>query len=660
MVNQAQQMQPQQQLGFVQATPNIPYVQPTQTTPTNNYTQAAQTTPGASYAQPVHVTPTSAPAFVQTTPTAAVAQFTPSMAFSDLFQSSPSTVTAQTVQPGVVTPLARAGQVARAGSFSQPIQFTPSIAFSNLPHSEIPQASLSSPFTLGHGTSPTSYTAGGQTPAVTYAQPTLTTPAVPFAQVSQTPGAASYAGSVHSTPVSSIAQPLHPVGTSLSNLNVQSGQATLAASQARSVPTPSIVFADLPASWSTDPFTQTGQVTQPVSQAQPVPTPSIAFADLPTSLFSNTFTQTGQATPALSYAQASNVAQTSLPNIHAQLGHTRQTSQGHQTAPAVTVAQPTQVVTASTQPLLAQPAQLNAALPSPQVFQSSQVHSGLSPIAAFNAAQGHNQTQPANVQLAAQRQLHIPQPKSILGVPVPKRSKPVQKGAARRAVSRPETNRQSPTPKPLAAQKPKKVTKPSRPNTARSILLADLTKKRPAENVEGLLRQQYCFTDPIPKNNWQNAATPPKPPAVNMILSGKQIMQWQIENARCLKFLGINGPYLIGDYLCEIHSKTGELIKIATRLHHPSDGWSWVNVMNGNPYQSPDLEQSGRPIATSDGAFLGLAHPEKAPEDRPSTPVMLQPLATWVSADREANLDPQVVQGSPLKEGSDPVFFQTQ
>lgn len=85
----------------------------------------------------------------------------------------------------------------------------------------------------------------------------------------------------------------------------------------------------------------------------------------------------------------------------------------------------------------------------------------------------------------------------------------------------------------------------------------------------------------------------PKPPAVADLLRENGCLEWQIHMARHLAANGSKGPFEIGEYLCTVRRRTGEIVKRAQRIYDCETGrFQWQDVHTLNPIEQ-DMSVNG-------------------------------------------------------------------
>ncbi|KAH8169155.1 hypothetical protein LIA77_11281 [Sarocladium implicatum] len=83
----------------------------------------------------------------------------------------------------------------------------------------------------------------------------------------------------------------------------------------------------------------------------------------------------------------------------------------------------------------------------------------------------------------------------------------------------------------------------------------------------------------------------------------------QLLGARFLAQHGDQGPFEIGDYLCEFEKGTGKVLRRANRrFHAPTGRYLWINLSTQRPYANVSVVQQytevyGTPIANPDGSL---------------------------------------------------------
>ncbi|KAF7551312.1 hypothetical protein G7Z17_g5090 [Cylindrodendrum hubeiense] len=233
----------------------------------------------------------------------------------------------------------------------------------------------------------------------------------------------------------------------------------------------------------------------------------------------------------------------------------------------------------------------------------------------------------------------------------------------RRALNRAESAKRSSS--SLASHRPSKITKtpktpktPKAPKTARpkpfpstspSTKLAQID----AATFASLQNKQKILHEPVSPTNWAKVAIPPAPPSPAQIIEENSSLRWQIQMSRHLAQNGLIGPFEIGDFLCNINRVTGKILKIASRVYNPSQGYYWQNMFTGGRinHQNTNTDAQalcGKPVAGPGGAFLGFSDDNGG---------ILQPPLQLISPDREALLYPEPELKSALRNGQDPMWF---
>ncbi|KAK5992964.1 hypothetical protein PT974_06389 [Cladobotryum mycophilum] len=142
---------------------------------------------------------------------------------------------------------------------------------------------------------------------------------------------------------------------------------------------------------------------------------------------------------------------------------------------------------------------------------------------------------------------------------------------------------------------------------------------------------------------------PAEAPSAADILShnSQHRLSWQIRVARYLLFNGINGPYEVGDSLCEVDPTTAKVERFASRDGDYVHGTYWTNIFTNECH--PEIKDEGRcgaPAWGSDGSFRGYVEKGR-----------LEPAPAFLA---KSNLR-EVFYGareykSPLKYGNNPMW----
>ena len=348
------------------------------------------------------------------------------------------------------------------------------------------------------------------------------------------------------------------------------------------------------------------------------------------------------------------------------------------------------------------PAKANA-----QAVYYNQQHSGFSPSNATGPAAPVDLTGPSPRQL----KIPQPNVQAALSKAKALENGTYRAPVNGRAVPRPETSRKSPALKasnPLAAQKSTKVTKAKAPRApkvskatqAKAAKLAEALPGQPGQAAfpaEAALPAQAAFpplpdlnsfpthpdlsfppvlypthlndlavghtpsninteggscdpylAQPISPPNLVEALKTPAPPSAKDLLDRNKVIGYQVRMARHLSAIGLQGPYEIGDFLCDVQRETGQIIKLAQRCVCPIEkAFIWRSIITGESLRTNQEVLYGRPISLSDGSFQSLNNGNGA----------MSPQFQLVSPDREAILSPPEEPVYPWKDYPD---FETQ
>lgn len=178
-------------------------------------------------------------------------------------------------------------------------------------------------------------------------------------------------------------------------------------------------------------------------------------------------------------------------------------------------------------------------------------------------------------------------------------------------------NATSPSPNP--ASKPAAATqrRSSKVTKARSSKAAAKAKPRGGNLSQleiGSFPKKFDITpqldqlrQTVSSTNWAEASKPPSPPSCEELLRPNGCIGWQIQMARHLACRGVEGPYEIGDYLCNIQMNNGEIIKLAARTWTPDSGYIWESMLNAQPIEpTGELPLKGKPLGGPNGSYLGF------------------------------------------------------
>lgn len=221
-----------------------------------------------------------------------------------------------------------------------------------------------------------------------------------------------------------------------------------------------------------------------------------------------------------------------------------------------------------------------------------------------------------------------------------------------------KTSRQTKPVNPLAAQRPSKVTKPSAHSQSHVSCTPpapqSLSKARARAAHLGLktktsnLSVEELGRKPSPPE-WSELAKPPLPPSISDLLKMNKNVGWQIKVARHLAYTGVHGPYEVGDFQCEIHAGTGEVIKVGVRNFDEGQGYNWRSMCNPR-FRLPERDYNeplcGRPVKEIGDAFGGFWGKR----------AYVAPPTFVPSADRNAQFMGTVEEKSALKPGCDPMW----
>ncbi|RGP77427.1 hypothetical protein FLONG3_4477 [Fusarium longipes] len=111
----------------------------------------------------------------------------------------------------------------------------------------------------------------------------------------------------------------------------------------------------------------------------------------------------------------------------------------------------------------------------------------------------------------------------------------------------------------------------------------------------------------IPYCNPSLVTTCPKPLTPVRMCDPELYLSYQINMARHLAYNGISGPYLVGDFLCDIYLADASFIKIACRKVDPHGHPFWCHMMTGERLQPQDgSKATGKPVALINGALCWM------------------------------------------------------
>ncbi|KAF4972734.1 hypothetical protein FSARC_742 [Fusarium sarcochroum] len=181
-------------------------------------------------------------------------------------------------------------------------------------------------------------------------------------------------------------------------------------------------------------------------------------------------------------------------------------------------------------------------------------------------------------------------------------------------------------PSPLAPQHGSRVAKvahlpkqvPSQSNRSRTLASSSVNNpiaiddQRPrSTNADGT---KWCYNtfkafDPresIPQLNEAFVKiVPPAPSPSNMHDPGACFL-FQVDLARHLAHSGVNGPYELGEFLCDIHKANGGFVKIARR-ETANGEYFWRHIITGERLQPQDgSDVTGKAVALGNGALFGM------------------------------------------------------
>ncbi|KAF7563259.1 hypothetical protein G7046_g876 [Stylonectria norvegica] len=199
------------------------------------------------------------------------------------------------------------------------------------------------------------------------------------------------------------------------------------------------------------------------------------------------------------------------------------------------------------------------------------------------------------------------------------------------------------------SQRPSKIVKAKRsPNFPQTTLPYQPNKKA---SIDAEIRQQQRQRQldvPVSPVNWETVGKPPSTPSAVDLLHENGCLQWQIQMSRYLAFIGVAGPYEIGDYLCNIQA-SGVIIKVYSRTLSLTNGYYWRSLVTGLPaHFVGNQDLCGKPSLGLSGSLKGLSE-----RGRRRTP---QP--QLVSPDRQAMIRPVVEEmKSPFLTENDPMWF---
>ncbi|KAJ4261414.1 hypothetical protein NW762_006837 [Fusarium torreyae] len=119
--------------------------------------------------------------------------------------------------------------------------------------------------------------------------------------------------------------------------------------------------------------------------------------------------------------------------------------------------------------------------------------------------------------------------------------------------------------------------------------------------------QAFDPRDSIPPFNQDLVKLKPPPPSPSNMHDPGACFLFQVDVARHLAFTGVNGPYEIGGFLCDIHKANGGFVKIARRETAPNGEHFWRHIVTGDRLQPQDgSDVAGKPIAYRNGALFGM------------------------------------------------------
>ncbi|KAM5342820.1 hypothetical protein ACJ41O_013786 [Fusarium nematophilum] len=148
---------------------------------------------------------------------------------------------------------------------------------------------------------------------------------------------------------------------------------------------------------------------------------------------------------------------------------------------------------------------------------------------------------------------------------------------------------------------------------------ANATQPADDDHASSFYKRSQAFThdECIPPPNPAVDARPPLPPSAAELLRPHGALRFQICTARHLAHIGVDGPYEIGDFLCDIHRGSGKIIKFAESEVGPDGKVFWRHIMTGQRVEPEDKSGlCGKPVALSNGTFFGL-NDEKGQTIRP-------------------------------------------
>lgn len=99
----------------------------------------------------------------------------------------------------------------------------------------------------------------------------------------------------------------------------------------------------------------------------------------------------------------------------------------------------------------------------------------------------------------------------------------------------------------------------------------------------------------------------PRVPTVAQLRDPNICLSWQIAMARHLAYNGVSGPYVVGEFLCDLYLANGQPVKIAQLRTDPQGQQFWCHLMTGERLQTQDgAKLTGKPVATSNGALAWM------------------------------------------------------
>ncbi|KAM0559534.1 hypothetical protein ACHAPJ_004566 [Fusarium lateritium] len=119
--------------------------------------------------------------------------------------------------------------------------------------------------------------------------------------------------------------------------------------------------------------------------------------------------------------------------------------------------------------------------------------------------------------------------------------------------------------------------------------------------------QAFDPRDSIPPFNQDLVKLKPPPPSPSNMHDPGACFLFQVDVARHLAFTGVNGPYELGGFLCDIHRANGGFVKIAQRETAPNGEHFWRHIITGDRLQPQEgSDVTGKPIAYRNGALFGM------------------------------------------------------